>query len=225
MLTGFSEGYMGIQIVADGTHKVLFSVWSPYDTNDPSQIPEDYQVITLRKGEGVEPNKFGNEGCGMQSFLTWPWEFEKTYRTLVHIKPNEDGTTDYTGYFGDEDGTWHLLASFRRPRTSTWYRGAHSFLESFIPETSIHTRDVHFTNQWARTNDGTWTEITTAKFTCDGTGMNKMRSDLKGYVNGNEFVLQNCGFFSETTPYDTQLTRESSGTAAPNIDFDALEAL
>lgn len=41
MMNGFSEGYMGIQQTTSGEHKVLFSVWSPYTTDDPEDIPEE----------------------------------------------------------------------------------------------------------------------------------------------------------------------------------------
>lgn len=225
MLTGFGEGYMGIQANSATERKVLFSVWSAYSTDDPNQIPEDYKVTVLRKGKGVEPQDFGNEGSGKQSFYTYPWVTEKTYKTLVHIKPTGDGSTDYTGYFCDEKGTWHLLASFRRPKTNTWYKGAHSFLENYNPATSIVPREVHFTNPWFRTKDGEWIEVTEATLTADTAGRKGYRVDRDGWTSGTDFILKNCGFFVGTTPIDSKFQRPKSGKSAPEIDFDALEKL
>ena len=225
MLTGFSEGYMGIQVNSPTERKVLFSVWSAYSTDDPNQIPADYKVTVLRKGENVEPKEFGNEGSGMQSFYTYPWVTDKTYKTLVHIKPTGNGSTDYTGYFCDEKGVWHLLASFRRPKTNTWYKGAHSFLENYNPAGSIYPREVHFTNPWMRTKDGEWIEVTEATLTADTAGTKEYRVDRDGSSSGSEFILKNCGFFLGTTPIGSKFTREKSGKPAPEIDCDALEKL
>ncbi len=225
MLTGFSEGYMGIQANSATERSVLFSVWSAYSTDDPNQIPADYRVTTLRKGDGVEPQPFGNEGSGLQSFYSYPWKTEKTYRTLVHVKPTGNGATDYTGYFGDENGNWHLLASFRRPKTNTWYKGAHSFLENYNPASSIYSREVHFTNPWMRTKDGRWIEVTEAELTADTAGTKGYRVDREGSSSGSMFILKNCGFFvGSTNPGDT-FTRQKSGNPAPEIDFDMLERL
>ena len=225
MLTGFSEGYMGIQANSATERKVLFSVWSAYSTDDPNQIPAEYQVTTLRKGDGVEPQPFGNEGSGLQSFYDYPWVTEKTYRTLVHIKPTGDGATDYTGYFGDEKGNWHLVASFRRPKTSTWYKGAHSFLENYNPASSIYPREVHFTNQWMRTKSGRWIEVTEAKLTADTAGTRGYRIDREGSSSGSMFILKNCGFFVGSTNPGDMFSRQKSGNPAPEIDFDMLERL
>ncbi len=225
MLTGFSEGYMGIQCTSGGIKKVLFSVWSGYNTDDPNQIPAEYQVTTLRKGKDVLVQTFGNEGSGMQSFLDYDWKTDVTYKTLVHISPNRDNTTDYTGYFCDETGTWHLLASFKRPKITTWYTGAHSFLENFIPESSIYTREVHFKNQWVRMSDGTWNEVTKAKFTCDNTGIGGYRTDMEGFMDGQDFVLKNCGHDNVTTEYGTIFDRSASGQNPPEIDINMLANL
>ena len=224
MLTGFAQGYMGIQSLEGGRRSVLFSVWSPYSTDDPREIPEEDRVVCLRKGDGVTVRDFGNEGSGGQSFSKYPWKTGETYKTLVQVTPDGKGRTVYTGYFCDEKGEWHLIASFRRPKTDTWYKGAHSFLECFRPETSYMSRQVRFKNQWARMADGTWVEVTKGTFTCDGTGRSGMRGDKYGALENNEFVLKNCGFFGETQEYGTKFDREPNGEA-PVIDFEALKKL
>ena len=123
-------------------------------------IPEDLQLVTLRRGQDVLVQPFEGEGAGMQSFYTYPWKAGQTYRALVHVRPTGTGDTDYTGYFGDENGNWHLMASFRRPKHETWYKHAHSFLEVYDERGAPFTREVHYKNQWVRTRAGEWKEIT-----------------------------------------------------------------
>ncbi len=228
MLTGFGEGYMGIQAIrgenGENENLVLFSVWSPYDTDNPDKIPASLHVSPLAKGADVTVQDFGNEGSGKQSFMRYPWQTGKTYRTLVKVKPDGNGNTIYTGYFCDEKGNWHLLSQLKRPKTDTYYANPHSFLECFKPETSIHTRSVIFKNQWARDKNGQWHEVVNGTFTCDNTGISGMRTDLKGGIRDNGFLLQNCGFFNETTPYGSKFHREPTGNI-PDIDFEALNRL
>ena len=224
MMNGFSEGYMGIQQVSNGERKVLFSVWSPYSTDNPADIPEEKRIKLLRKGANVSVGEFGGEGSGGQSWLNYKWVPGVVYKALVGVKPDGKGNTIYTAYFY-ADNEWKLIASFSRPQTSTWYKGAHSFLENFDPVQSDKKRFVSFGNQWACMSNGEWKEMTGAKFTCDNTGRMGMRYDIFGKVDAasNRFVLQSFGFFDEHTDYGTMFQRNPSSEGAPVIDFNALE--
>ncbi len=228
MLTGFAEGYMGIQSIrgenGENANMVLFSVWSPFDTDDPKLIPNSLHVQSLAHGYGVTVRDFGHEGSGKQSLMQYPWKTGETYRTLVKVTPDGKGNTIYTGFFCDEKGCWHLLSQLKRPSTDTYYTHPHSFLECFIPETSINTRSVVFKNQWARDTNGKWHEIVDGTFTCDNTGLSGVRIDMKGGIVNNGFLLQNCGFFNDTTPYGSRFRRQPQGEA-PDIDLDALDLL
>ncbi|MDR1089864.1 MAG: DUF5077 domain-containing protein, partial [Prevotella sp.] len=44
MANGFSEGYFGMQVNSATERRILFSVWSPYETDDPSTIPDEDRV-------------------------------------------------------------------------------------------------------------------------------------------------------------------------------------
>ena len=226
MMDGFSEGYMGIQQTGSGERKILFSVWSPYTTDDPGDIPEEYRVKLLRKGANVTIGDFGGEGSGGQSWLNYSWSPGTTYKALVGIKPDGAGNTIYTAYFF-ADGEWKLIASFSRPKTSTYYKGAYSFLENFDPTQSYKKRSVCYKNQWVRLASGTWKEVTEAKFSCDDTGQMGLRYDIYGETNtgSNGFNLQSFGFFDEHTPYGSLFQRQPSGNGSPAVDFDALERI
>jgi len=60
MANGFGQGYFGFQVNSKTERTVLFSVWSAYETDDPTQIPADYTVTLNQKGPGVSAQDFGN---------------------------------------------------------------------------------------------------------------------------------------------------------------------
>lgn len=223
MTNGFGEGYMGIQVNSSVERRILFSVWSPYDTDDPGSIPEDQKIKLLRQGKDVKVNDFGNEGSGAQSYLIYPWKAGVTYKFLTKVEPDGNGNTDYTAYFyATDQDEWRLIASFKRPKTTTDYTNPHSFLENFNPDMGYVTREVYFDNQWIRSTDGVWEEMTQGTFTHDATANAGVRMDFTGGVKDGKFFLKNCGFFNETTKGYTTFTRTAKGVA-PKINFTALE--
>lgn len=223
MANGFGEGYFGMQVNSKDERRVLFSVWSPYDTQNPEDIPDDYKIIMLGKGEGVHTGEFGNEGSGGQSYKVFNWKAGSTYRFLLKGEPSVNNSTDYTAYFFDpQTEQWNLIASFRRPHTSTYLTRPHSFLENFVTHTGYIERQGSYGNQWIYDTQGNWHELTQVKFTADATARKGARLDYAGGAKGNVFYMKNCGFFNETTPIDSQFEREANGEA-PSIDFEKLE--
>lgn len=226
MANGFGEGYFGMQVVSPAERWILFSVWSPFSTNNPREIPADQQVALLAKGKEVQGGEFGGEGSGGKSFLRFPWKAGNTYRFLNRAKPDGKGHTVYSGWFFDpEANQWRLIASFRRPKTDTHLTGVHSFLENFTDRNGWQGRECHYGNQWARDTEGKWHPLTEARFTGDDIAQRGYRLDYAGGVVGNEFFMRNGGFFAETVKLDSRFTRPSSGNTEPKIDFDKLEAV
>ncbi len=229
MVAGFGEGYFGMQYNSDSERRILFSVWSPFDTQDPRNIPEDQRVRMLRRGRGVHIGEFGNEGSGGQSYMLYPWKAGTTYPFLMRVHPDGKGNTIYTAYFyATDDREWHLVAEFLRPNTDTWYRHAHSFLENFSPEQGYLTRSVRFSNQWARTSDGRWVRPSGAVFTNDGTAQAGVRLDYAGgqTEDGKSLYLKMGGFFDGNVPAHSRFSMPDYGnTLPPQIDWDALEKL
>lgn len=222
MAAGFGEGYFGIQVNSPTERRILFSVWSPFSTDDPKSIPEDQKIKLLKKGEQVYAGEFGNEGSGGQSFLKYNWQAGNTYKFLLHGSPDNFGLTTYTAYFfAPEKNEWKLIASFRRPKTNTYLKKLHSFLENFLPEYGNEERTVLFSNQWVCDAKGKWYELNKAKFTGDNTARKAYRLDYAGGISNNAFYLRNCGFFSNRTNLDTIFERMPNNQK-PEIDFDKL---
>jgi len=222
MANGFGEGYFGIQRNSETERKVLFSVWSPFQTDNPTDIPPSDRIKMLRKGVNVKVGEFGHEGSGGQSFLLYNWQPLTVYKFLTSIEPDGKGNTIYTGYFMDSNvGKWILIASFLRPKTDTYYTNAHSFLENFEPISGHYTRSVSFRNQWACDAEGNWFPISKATFTGDINAINKMRLDYEGGAKDNAFFLHNGGFFNPTVALNTPFKVSPPGKK-PMIDFSRL---
>lgn len=224
MSNGFGEGYFGMQVNSPTERRILFSVWSPFTTDNPKEIPEDHKIKLLKKGEGVHGGEFGGEGSGGQSYWLYPWKAGSTYRFLNRVHPDGKGQTNYTAWFYvPEKKAWQLIASFKRPKTDKYLTGAHSFLENFADRQGYIGRRAFYGNQWACDTKGVWHEVTEARFTCDDIGNRKYRLDFAGGAEGKRFFMRNGGFFAENVPAGSRFTRESTAAQKPVIDFTKLE--
>jgi hypothetical protein len=226
MANGFGEGYFGMQVNGPDERRILFSVWSPFHTDKPKDIPEDQRIQLLAKGSGVRTGEFGNEGSGGQSFYIYSWKAGTTYRFLNRARPDGQGYTIYTAwFFAPEVGKWHLIASFRRPKTENHLTGMHSFLENFADRHGHQSRMAYYGNQWVRDTEGNWHELTKARFTGDDIAQRQYRLDYSGGVKDGAFFMRNGGFFAEPVKLGSSFKRESTPAKRPVIDLDALEAI
>lgn len=224
MANGFGEGYFGFQVNGPDERRVLFSVWSPFHTDNPKDIPEDQRIVLLAKGEGVRTGEFGNEGSGGQSFLIFPWKAGKTYRFLNRAHPDGEGNTIYTGWFrAPDEGKWRLIASFKRPKTDKHLTGIHSFLENFSDRNGWLGRQAFYGNQWVRDTEGKWHRLTQARFTGDDIANRGYRLDFAGGIRDHRFFLRNGGYFAESVPLNSRFTREPGRDREPDIALEKLE--
>ncbi|MFT4154831.1 DUF3472 domain-containing protein [Parafilimonas sp.] len=223
MADGFGEGYFGIQVNSETERRVLFSVWSPFETDDPHSIPDSLKIQLLKKGEAVNANNFGGEGSGGQSFMRFNWKAGNSYGFLLHAEPDSlHHTTTFTAYFKNiAAGKWYLIASFKRPQTITYLTHLYSFLENFIPETGDQARMGFYKNQWIANSKGEWHELTNVTFTVDATAKGGYRKDYAAGTDGDKFFLKNDGFFNEfVKPY--QSFKRNASAKKLSIDFSHL---
>lgn len=226
MANGFGEGYFGIQTKSPTERWVLFSVWSPFKTDNPKDIPEAERVQLLSKGDAVKAGEFGNEGSGGQSYWIYPWKTGTTYRFLNSVKPDGQGNSIYTAWISeDKDGAWQLVARFKRPKTNKHLTGFHSFLENFADRNGWQERRSLHGNQWVCDTSGTWHELTFARFTGDNTARGRHRMDYAGGVEGQGFFMRNGGFFDEPVKLDSRFERPFTPEQMPKIDFAKLPGI
>ena len=224
MADGFTGGYFGMQVNSPTERHVLFSIWSPFTTDDPKSIPDSLKIQLLKKGNGVHTGEFGSEGSGGQSYMNFPWVAGKTYAFLIHAQADTVAkTTTFTAYF-KEAGTpqWMLVACFKRPKSGFYLKGLYSFLENFEPDMGDVTRKVFFGNQWIKGAKSQWRPVNNALFTGDATANINYRKDYSGGVEGGLFYLRNCGFFNDFTTLKTNLTRQQVVSHPPAIEINQL---
>ena len=224
MADGFTGGYFGMQVNSATERHVLFSIWSPFTSDDPKSIPDSLKVHLIKKGSGVHGGEFGGEGSGGQSYMNYPWVAGKTYAFLIHAQADAKArTTVFTAYFKPKDQkNWQLVASFKRPASGYYLKGLYSFLENFDPDMGNIQRKVFFGNGWIADTAGKWYPLSKALFTGDATANINYRKDYGGGVQGDLFYLRNCGFFNDFSPLKNMLTRQQTVKTNPEIDFNKL---
>jgi hypothetical protein len=222
MANGFQYGYFGIQVNSKLERRILFSVWSPFKTDNPEKIPKDFRIQLLKKGKNVTSGKFGDEGSGGQSYKVYNWKPDVNYKFLLKAEPFKNKTTNFTAYFLDpKDNKWTLIACFKRPKTQEYLKRFHGFLENFIPTQGSIERKAFYTNQWVYNKEG-WHEISSFKFSADNTARKKNRLDYSGGEDNNQFYLKGFGFFNNNTKIGTIFNKKKTNIK-PSISFKELE--
>lgn len=226
MANGFAQGYFGIQTNTTNFDErwVLFSIWSPYDTDNPNEIPDNYKVKLIRAGEGVEIREFGNEGSGGQSFLKYPWVVGNRYGFLNRIRPTGPNTTEYSAYFYDfSKEQWFFIATFERPKTNTYAKGWYQFLEVYTEDYGNLERTGHYGNYWVKNTNQKWFSVNRVLLTATDNARNGIRNDIQAGLSHFDgmIYLTTGGFNVSPVEIDRYLVIQSI-QVKPDIDFDNL---
>ena len=221
MACGFARGYFGMQVNSAVERRVIFSVWDAgSQVIDRNKVNDENKVQLNGKGENVIAEGFGNEGTGGHSHFVYNWKPGETYKFYVTALPDSaSGTTIYTGYFFiPETQRWKLIASFKAPKDGKYLHGLYSFVENFWGVNGNLYRKADFGNQWIRTENGDWKELTECKFSCDATGKALDRIDFGGGTENNSFYLWNGGFENANAKYGDAFSRATTDQK-PVIDL------
>ena len=223
---GFAQGYFGIQTNTTNFDErwVLFSIWSPFNTDNPNEIPDDLKVRLIRAGEGVEIREFGNEGSGGQSFLKYPWVVGNRYGFLTRVKPSSENSTQYTSYFYDfEINQWFLIATFERPSTHTYAKGWYQFLEVYTENYGNLERTGHYGNYWVKNTEGEWFTINRVLLTATDNARKGIRNDIDaGLSHYDGMIYLTTGGFNVSPVEIDRFILISPSNEKPVIDFDNL---
>jgi len=218
MACGWHRGYFGMQVNSETERRIIFSVWdSGKEPVKRDNVADENRVTLVDKSPGVSSGDFGNEGTGGHSHLVYPWKTGERQRFVVTAQPVEATHTIYAGYyFHPEEKKWMLVSSWRAPKDGGWLRGLYSFSENFGGSNGHLQRKALYGNQWLRTEDGKWQEITTASFSHDATGKADRLDRFMGVENG-QFFLSHGGFLPGFTKFGDKFTRPATGL--PPSDF------
>lgn len=222
MACGWHRGYFGMQVNGPHERHIIFSVWdSGNEGVNRTKVADADRVKLMAKGENVFAGDFGNEGTGGHSHLNYMWKTGETQRFIVTAQPVDATHTIYSGfYFHPDQKKWTLISSWRAPKEGGYMRGLYSFSENFGGSNGYLRRKARFGNQWIRTADGQWLELTTASFSYDGTGKTDRLDRFMGVEDG-AFFLSNGGFSAGSTPFGEKFTRPATGRP-PQVDLPPL---
>jgi len=223
MACGWHRGYFGMQVNSPAERRIIFSVWdSGNEGIDRKKVADEDRVQLNGKGEGVYSGDFGNEGTGGHSHLKYMWKTGEKQRFIVTAEPTDKTHTDFSGYwFHSEHKKWMLISSWRAPKEGERLQGLHSFSENFGGNNGHLLRKARYANQWIRTPNGAWQELTTAKFSHDSTGKSDRFDRFMGVEDG-EFFLSHGGFVDGYTEFGTPFER--AATKAPPDVFELPKA-
>ncbi|MCA9145923.1 MAG: DUF3472 domain-containing protein, partial [Planctomycetales bacterium] len=223
MACGWHRGYFGMQVNSETERRIIFSVWdSGGEAVDRNKVADVDRVTLVAKGEDVYSGSFGNEGTGGHSHLKFPWKTGERQRFLVTAEPVDDTHTVFAGYYYRPDKSeWMLISSWKAPKEGKYLRGLYSFSENFIGRNGDVVRKALYGNQWIRTTDGEWLELTTAKFSHDATGKEDRLDRFMGVEDG-EFFLSHGGFIPGFSKYGTSFSRPASGRSPATMELPPL---
>jgi hypothetical protein len=218
MACGWHRGYFGMQVNSPTERRIIFSVWdSGNEAVDRSKVGEEDRVKLMAKGEGVYAGDFGNEGTGGHSHRKYMWKTGEKQRFVVTAKPTDATHTIYSGYYFQPDKKlWVLISSWKAPKDGGYLRGLYSFSENFGGANGHLLRKALYGNQWIRTAEGRWIELTTATFSHDSTGKSDRLDRFMGVEDG-QFFLSHGGFVPGFTKYGEKFTRPPAGKGPPEI--------
>lgn len=218
MACGWHRGYFGMQVNSRSERRIIFSVWdSGNEAIDRSKVADDNRVKLVAKGEGVYAGDFGNEGTGGHSHLKYMWKTGDKQRFIVTASPADATHTIYSGYyFHPDQKQWVLISSWKAPKEGGYLRRLYSFSENFGGANGHLLRKALYGNQWIRTAEGQWIELTAATFSHDPTGKADRLDRFMGVENG-QFFLSHGGFVPGFTPYGEKFTRPPTGRAPSDI--------
>ncbi|MDB4544769.1 DUF3472 domain-containing protein, partial [Akkermansiaceae bacterium] len=189
MACGWHRGYFGMQVNSPTERRIIFSVWdSGGESIDRKKVGQEDRVTLIGKGEGVYSGDFGNEGTGGHSHLKYLWKTGEKQKFLVTAEPVDETHTIFAGYYFHPDKKdWMLISSWKAPKEGKRLRGLYSFSENFAGQNGHVLRKALYGNQWIRTSDGKWHEITKTTFSHDGTGKSDRLDRYMGLGKDNQF--------------------------------------
>ena len=143
---------------------------------------------------------------------------------LVTAEPVGPTHTIFAGYYFHPDKKdWMLISSWKAPKEGKRLRGLYSFSENFAGQNGHVLRKALYGNQWIRTADGRWHEITKTTFSHDATGKADRLDRFMGLdEKTNQFFLSHGGFLNGYTKFGEPFTRKPGGNSPESMKLPPL---
>lgn len=141
------SGYAGFQILDDGTHVLILSLW---DVGEQHPAIE-YSPFSRKSGD------FGGEGTGKQVISLYPWSKGIWYTMQIQAITSGNKTV-YEQWIRPENGDWEKIAAISFPEAGLGFSENVAFLEDFFPF-SNQRRSMQLRNASGRlASTGEWVQ-------------------------------------------------------------------
>lgn len=203
IVCGFDKGYAGLQTNPAGEKKVIFAA-------------EENQVEWIASGENIILTA-GKENVNTHGYWNYNWKDGETYSFYVTVVTDSaSNSSTYTGYFFmPEIQKWKFIACFKLQNNTKPLNNLYSSLGNSSEKSREFENKVYFGNQWMRTENGQWKELTASVFSSYD-GADESAKYEAGSIR-NTFYLQN-NQSTNTAIKNVQLLREKS-SERPVIDL------
>ena len=139
------NGYAGFQILDDGTHVVIMSMWD----NGPLKPTIEYAPYSR------VAQAFDGEGTGKQVISNYDWTKLSWYTMRIQAITSGSKTV-YEQWIRPENGTWEKICAISFPKAGCGFNYDCAFLEDFWPFTNLR-RSMQLRNASARmASSGKW---------------------------------------------------------------------
>ena len=121
-VNGELVGYGGFQILEDGSHVLIMSIW------DKGELKPTIEYAPY----SLNTDNFDGEGTGKHIISNYDWTAKKWYTMRMQAIYSEDKTI-FEQWVRPEDGSWEKICSISLPKTGFGFNYSGAFLEDFYP--------------------------------------------------------------------------------------------
>ena len=138
-------GYAGFQIMEDGSHILIMSIW------DNGDLKPTIEYAPYSR----DADKFDGEGTGNHVLSDYDWTANKWYTMRIQAVTSGDKTI-YEQWIRPEDGSWEKICAISYPQAGRGFTNNAPFLEDFYPF-SNERRSMELRNMSSRNAEtGEW---------------------------------------------------------------------
>ena len=161
-----NAGYAGFQVLPDGTHCAILSLWDTYCSDGSSTTT--LHATRLYPATNLAGDTFGGEGTGVHCIVPYAWESGHWYRALLQcgVSASTGNTTVKLSVCDLETGVWTKLIEYETCFRNSCFKGKMvSFLECFDTTTAADLRTLEEANMRARdAGSGQWIDVEQLSF-------------------------------------------------------------
>ncbi len=183
---GFSQGYFGLQELADKKHVLIFSTWD-----------SDHQPVrVISFAPDVHVTRFGGEGTGAHILYRYSWRMGIAYRFAVVSRRIGRRTAYAAWFYQPGKKIWKHLVTLGTVagKSAGLIHGYYAFIEDFRRNTrsARQVRRALYGPGWIREADGQWRALTRAVFTTSNAPWEAKKTVDAGVIK-QQFYLQTGG--------------------------------